>query len=116
MGARTAALLVLLALLCQGCVNSPEARNARMERHIEAAETVLEQKSDADSLAVAGLLRSSGRHSVEALSLLSRASAVEPERADLAWLEIQICRNVPVCDPEAKSARLRALDPSNGAA
>jgi hypothetical protein len=87
-----------------------------MQRHIEAAEAVLKQRSAADSLAAAGLLRSSSRHSDEALSLLTRATALAPERADLLWLEIQMCRDVAACDSEVESARLRTLDPSNGAA
>jgi hypothetical protein len=87
-----------------------------MERQLAAARTVLERRSDADSLAAAGLSRTVGGNSVAALSLLSRATALAPERADLAWLELQLCRNVPACDADAKSARLRALDPANGAA
>jgi hypothetical protein len=87
-----------------------------MERHIEAAENVLERTSDPDSLAAAGLLHSADRNSVAALSLLTRATAFAPERADLAWLEIQIFQVVSTCDSEVESARLRTLDPSNGAA
>jgi hypothetical protein len=82
---------------------------------MERAIGPLSKSSDADSLAAAGLL-SSGKRSEQSLSLLSRAIAAAPERADLVWLHAQICLKVPSCDPEPMELRLRSLDPSNGAA
>jgi len=105
---RSAAFLPILLL--QGCVTPGT------DLHLKKAAVVLEQRSDADSLAAAGLLNSSERKPHLAVDLLTRATAIAPERADLAWLQIQICRNNPACDPEQKAARLRTLVPSNGAA
>ncbi|HEY3786523.1 MAG TPA: hypothetical protein VGL55_14700 [Steroidobacteraceae bacterium] len=51
----------------------------------------------------------------QSLSLLARAAALAPQRADLAWLQIQICLKLTACDPEPLGERLRTLDPSNGA-
>jgi len=85
-----------------------------MDRRIELAAALLEKRADADSLAAAGLLRSSEGKPGVAVALLARATAVAPARADLAWLRIQICREVSDCDPELEEARLRTLDPSNG--
>jgi hypothetical protein len=111
---KASALVLLLA--CQGCDTFPEARAVRTEQRFELAAAMLERRTDADSLAGAGMLRSSERRPDLAVDLLARATAAAPERADLAWLEIQVCRDVPTCDPEPKAVRLRTLDPSNGAA
>jgi CheY-like chemotaxis protein len=80
------ALTLLLALLFQGCATSAETRTARLDHRIELATSQLQQKTDADSLAAAGLLCSAERKPEMALDLLVRASARAPERADLAWL------------------------------
>jgi len=50
------------------------------------------------------------------VALIARASAAAPERADLVWLHLQICRRVPACEPQPIEARLRQLDPGNAAA
>jgi hypothetical protein len=86
-----------------------------MDRHLKQAVAVLEQRSDADSLAAAALLSPLEGKPGLAVELITRATAAAPERADLAWLSIQICREVPACDSEPGEASLRALDPSNGA-
>lgn len=78
----------------------------------------LAQSTDADSLAAAAVLSSFTRpqpRQDSAYALLVRAAAAAPERADLAWLSIQVCRDIPACDPEPEVQRLRVLDPSNGA-
>jgi hypothetical protein len=105
--------MFLLTLLLQGCTA------ARSERHVKRAVTMLEQKTDADSLAAAAVLSMftpPPPHWDRALALLVRAVTAAPERADLVWLNIQVCREVPACDPEPEVERLRVLDPSNGAA
>jgi hypothetical protein len=50
-----------------------------------------------------------------ALVLIRRATTAASERPDLAWLEIQICREVASCNPELQELHLRDLDPTNGA-
>jgi hypothetical protein len=75
----------------------------------------LEKRTDADSLAAAGLL-SLLEQPEAALALVTRAVAVEPDRADLVWLQVRSCQSQPKCDPAPLEARLRVLDPSNGVA
>jgi hypothetical protein len=107
--------LLALALpgLLVGCAMSSDARIARMGRQVSRATTALERRTDADSLAAAGLLESS-RHRDKALSLVAQAAEVSPDRADLVWLHIAICQKTPPCDPENAERRLRSLDASNG--
>jgi len=112
---RSAGLISLLAFLYQGCAPAAETPTAKMDHRFELAISRLEEKTDADSLAAAGLLRTVDRKPDVAVDLLARATAQAPERADLAWLHIQICRQVSSCDSEPEESRLRALDPSNGA-
>jgi hypothetical protein len=105
--------MCLLTLLLQGCTA------ARSQHHFKQAVAVLEQRTDADSLAAAAVLSMFTQprplHWDRALALLVRAVAAAPERADLVWLNIQVCREVPACDPVPEVDRLRVLDPSNGA-
>jgi hypothetical protein len=93
---------------------SSEAQIAKSQKRIDQVVAALVQKSDADSLAAAGLM-SFGKHSDQALSLLARASAAAPERPDLVWLQAQRCGQSPPCDPEPIEHRLRELDAANGA-
>lgn len=108
-------LLVFSVLLVQGCAASQAARTARKQRDLQRAVLLLQQRTDADSLAAAGLLSPLRNGPGPAVVLLARAAAAAPERPDLVWLEIQTCRQAPGCDPEPQEQRLRALDPSNGA-
>src|SRR6267378_1385580 len=108
------ALLVVLPPLLSGCATSPEARVAQAQRHAQQAGTVLAKRTDADSLAAAGLL-SLGTVRDQSMPLLTRATQAAPERPELVWLQAQACQRLPSCDPEPMERRLRALDPSNGA-
>ena len=74
----------------------------------------LAKRTDADSLAAAGLLSSQG-HRDQSLALFDRAVAASPARVELVWLQAQNCQGAPPCDPEPMERRLRELDPSNGA-
>jgi len=49
------------------------------------------------------------------LALIARATSLAPERADLAWLHVQLCSEVTPCDVEPLERHLRDVDPSNGA-
>jgi hypothetical protein len=108
------ALAIGLSALLLGCATSDAAKLANSELHLRRAAAALTKMTDADSLAAAGLLRLS-IHSEDSMSLLARATAAAPERADLVWLQVQICQKVASCDPEPIERRLRELDPSNGA-
>lgn len=101
-------------LLLQVWVVSAQAAGST-EKHLEAARLELQRRSDADSLAAAGVLTAQHNRS-EGLALVSRAADAAPERADLVWLQLMLCQQAPSCDSEALEQRLRQLDPSNGAA
>jgi hypothetical protein len=110
---RSCALILLLTLLLQACTTT-----RTQQRHFNQALTELAQSTDADSLAAAAVLSRFTQprpHEDAVYALLVRAVAAAPQRADLVWLSIQFCRDVPACDPEPEVGRLRALDPSNGA-
>src|SRR5262245_36673985 len=73
-------LLAVLASLFSGCATSPEAGTAEVERHAQQSALILAKRTDADSLAAAGLLRRGGllskdRHPDRSLSLLAQAAA-----------------------------------------
>lgn len=70
---------------------------------------------DADSLEAAALL-TPAKLSAERLQLVSRAAAAAPARPDLAWLALALCIQVEACNVAPLEARLRAMDPGNGAA
>jgi hypothetical protein len=102
-------LLSLLALPA-----SAETHEAKSARQAEQTIAALARMTDADSLAAAGLL-GVANHRDQSLSLIARATATAPERADLAWLQVQVCNEIAPCNPEPIEQRLRDLDPSNGA-
>jgi hypothetical protein len=93
---------------------SAETQEAKSARRTEEIIAALTHKTDPDSLAAAGLL-SVGSHRDQSLLLIARATASAPERADLAWLEVQVCNEIAPCNPEPIEQHLRELDPSNGA-
>jgi hypothetical protein len=110
---RSCVVMFLLTLLLPACTTA-----RTQQRHFNQAVTGLAQRTDADSLAAAAVLSSFTRPQPRpdtAYALLGGAVAAAPERADLAWLSIQFCRDIPACDPEPEVQRLRLLDPSNGA-
>src|SRR3954465_10063271 len=103
------AVAIGLCSILMGCAASGPADSTHRERDLERAVDVLAKRSDADSLAAAGILSlTSLRH--DPLELLARASATAPGRADLLWLQIRACLERPACDPEPIERRLRALD------
>ena len=102
-----------LTSLLLGCAATPNAQRATTERHEALAANELARRTDADSLAAAGLLISINDRE-RALSLLARSTAAAPVRADLLWLQVRVCHEVASCDPELLERRLRDLDPANG--
>jgi hypothetical protein len=112
---RLASLILLVAFLSQGWAWSAEMGTVGLDLRFGRALSQLEGKTDADSLAAAGLLRAAESKPEMAVDLLTRAFAQAPERADLVWLQIQICQRASFCDSEPAEAQLRAVDPSNGA-
>ena len=107
------AIAIGLGSILFGCSASRPADSTHKERDLERAVDVLAKRSDADSLAAAGLLSlTSLRH--DPLDLLARATAAAPDRADLLWLNVRACLETPECDPQPIERRLRQLDPANG--
>jgi hypothetical protein len=105
--------LVVLIAGTAACAAS-DARIAKAQKKTNQAIAALELKTDADSLAAAGLL-STEKDNGQSLRLLARATAAAPDRPDLRWLQAMRCSEFPSCDPAPIERRLRELDPSNGA-
>jgi hypothetical protein len=103
--------LLIVPLVVAGCAASP---SPKIERNLNRAAVQLQRQSDADSLAAAGLF-SAAKNRPQAIVLLARAEAAEPERADLVWLYLRVCQEEPSCDPQPEELRLRTLSPGNGA-
>lgn len=114
MQGRSALAWLLLPLFLGACASHPP-RAKLYQQHAQQTIAELVKKGDADSLAAAGLLNMQGQQQPPSLTLLARATALAPQRPDLAWLQIQICGKLSSCDSQPMEARLRALDPSNGA-
>jgi hypothetical protein len=109
-------MAVIAPIFCTSALASTatDLQAAKWTRPMEQAITALTQRTDADSLAAAALLNVSERRD-QSLPLIARAIAAAPDRADLHWLQAQLCRQFPPCDPEPIERRLRELDPTNGA-
>src|SRR5262245_32923283 len=70
---------------------------------------------NADQIAAAALgTWATQRDASRALGLIRQAGDLEPERADLTWLQVRLCLELPGCEAEPYEARLRKLDPRNG--
>ena len=104
--------------------------NAAQRREIHLATRRLLRNGTPDALAAAALLvpvadlrivhgqLAPPADAAQRLQWLARAVAMAPERPDLLLLEISQCsawHQVLPCDRAALTARLRALDPDNGA-
>lgn len=76
----------------------------------------LSRRAEPDALATAALLYDSVNEHADALERARRAARLAPERADLAWLELQLCQQAAACAVAVPARRLAALDPLNGAA
>lgn len=76
----------------------------------------LSRRAEPDALATAAMLYDSVNEHENALKKVRAAARLAPERADLAWLELQLCTQSNDCATDAPTRRLLALDPMNGAA
>jgi hypothetical protein len=109
----SAIAIVLCPFISSGAI-SPVAQTEKEEMRLQHAADLLGSRTDADSLAAAGLL-GSGKDRDLSLRLIEKASAAAPDRPDLVWLQIQFCQAVPTCDPQPMEERLRSLDVRNAA-
>jgi hypothetical protein len=110
---RARSVVYILSLSLLGSL-SCRANAAAAEPRIEQTIAALKHLTDADSLAAAGLL-SLSNHPDQSLPLIERAIAASPMRADLIWLQVEVCLKARSCDPAPIETRLRAADPSNAA-
>jgi hypothetical protein len=71
---------------------------------------------DVDTLATEALaVYQLQRDGARTWTLISQAAQQAPQRADLAFLQARLCALIEGCQPEPYEARVRQLDPSNGA-
>jgi hypothetical protein len=110
----SSAFAIALLPVFSSCASSADAQTQHVEMRIEHAVDLLGSRTDADSLASAGLL-SSGKGHDRSLRLIEKATADAPERPDLVWLQIQYCQAELACDSVPMEERLRSLDARNGA-
>jgi len=111
---KTVALLMLLvaAATAYGADGEPDAES--LGKAMTQAASVLAERTDPDSLAAAALLIGV-TDGARAEQLAGRASAAAPKRPELLWLHAQLCKDVPGCNRKPIDAKLRVLDPANGA-
>lgn len=101
-------LLLAVASALAGCAGQPAQQGGQSSRVAT---------STADRMAAAALEAWGLRgNAPQALELIERAVAAEPQQAELTWLHIGLCLAKPGCDPAGLEARLRKLDPGNGVA
>lgn len=100
----------LLAVLLSGCGSSPPSQQG-------ATSAPVADSGDADQTAATALAlwgTNASANGSQALVQIQKAAKAAPERADLQWLHLRICVEVPGCEPEPIEARLRKLDPTSG--
>lgn len=88
----------------------------QQEANLAHLQTELAKRSDADSLAASALFARllGGSTLATSLDLAARAVAAAPQRADLAFLQLQLCESTPDCAPGQLELHLSQLDPDNG--
>ncbi len=91
-------------------------QRAQQDERLRRLQAELAARTDPDSLAAAALFaRTLGaRAAGTPLDLLARAIAAAPQRADLAFLALELCASTPGCDTAPREAQLSRLDPQNG--
>lgn len=75
----------------------------------------LSRRVEPDALATAAMLYDSINEHADALERARQAAQLAPERADVAWLELQLCSQMAACKTDVPARRLATLDPLNGA-
>ena len=89
---------------------------AQQEARLRQLQSELAARADPDSLAASAVFAGelSGFASGPSLDLAARAVAAAPDRADLAFLQLQLCESNPACDAAPLELRQQQLDPQNG--
>jgi hypothetical protein len=91
-------------------------KQAQHDARLRQLQSELIARGDPDSLAAAALFAGllSGFESTTSLDLAARAVAGAPARADLAFVQLQLCESAPACDALPIETHLQQLDPHNG--
>ncbi len=91
-------------------------KQAQHDARLRQLQGDLIARGDPDSLAAAALFAGllSGFQSATSLELAARAVAGAPNRADLAFVQLQLCESAPGCDALPIETHLQKLDPQNG--
>lgn len=107
---RSVRLWPLLAVLLAACGGAPTQKPA-------APVGAASSSGSADELAANALsMWASDRgNASRGLSQMQKAAQNAPQRAELVWLQLRLCMEVPGCEAEPIEAQLRKLDPGNGA-
>lgn len=93
-----------------------KAKQAHREERLRRLQAALITRGDPDSLAAAALIGRvlPGVTSPSSLDLATAAFMGAPQRADLAFVLLQLCESELTCDPQPLEVRVRQLDPDNG--
>lgn len=97
----------LAAVLLAACAGSPTQKTP--------TPAVNARSGSADDLAASALTTWGNGNASQALAHIEQAVQRAPQRPELLWLNMRICMNVPGCESSGLEARLRKLDPDNGA-
>ena len=108
---RGAAILTLV--FASGCATPPSPASDQARLRMLRAELIA--RGDPDALATAAVFEGLATgHWNDAPDLAARATAAAPDRADLAYLQLLLCYQMPSCKAEPLETHLRELDPTNG--
>ncbi|WP_129641730.1 hypothetical protein [Peristeroidobacter agariperforans] len=102
---------LLAVLLLSACASSPPQQSTSNARPAPG-------EGDADQMAATAVAlwgASPVTNGSQALSQIQKAAQAAPERPEILWLHLRLCTEVPGCEPQPIEARLRKLDPDNGA-
>jgi hypothetical protein len=104
---------ILALAFASGCATPPSPASEPTRLHTLRAELIA--RGDPDALATAAVFErlAAGRWH-DAPDLAARATAAAPDRADLAYLQLLLCYQMPSCKAEPLETHLRELDPANG--
>ena len=100
--------LVCALLLGQPALAAPNEARARLHDWKLAAISALAARGDANSLATAAMLSTAG-----GAELAARASALAPESAPLAWINLRLCAVTMGCDFRDAATAMRWVDADN---
>jgi len=114
-----AAISVLLFLnlaRTSECAATETTGGSEYTKQLARTQRALVAAGDPDSLAAAATVGWTPKEgSAQRLKWMARAADLAPDRYDLVWLHLQLCKRYKSCDAKPIVAKLRALDASNAA-